>query len=661
MFASTFYLEREPMSLGELPAGIRAWLQNAGGLAAMALLIVGIAWFLEPPQTGSERAPRALVMGCVVLSGLLYAALGLLLLAFKLGAAPAQRWLPSNDAGGPLTVGDYLLTAAGSFACLAVLIPVLVAIFTRLRWQRIWALAHVSLKEALRKRVLWVFAAMALVFLFAQWFISNKPEDQIRNYVSLVYFAIIVLFLLTASLLGAFGIPNDVKSQSIHTIVTKPVEKFEIVLGRFLGYGLLLTVGLAVIAGLSLIYVLRGVNADAEYESLKARVPIYGMLRFWQTEGDTFRADKGVSVGREWDYRRYISGPQPNKKTGHQYASWFFGDLPAELAERDGPVQFEFTFDVFRLNKGLEGKGIYCTFTFADGAFLDGQHGLLDVEKAVASMREERTLELAELAKKPMSPEQRQEADSRIFQALIGKYGVVEVPAFEVTDYHTQTIEVPSAFFKRLGPAVQLPRPQMTVLVSVDGTSFQQMLGVARRDLYLLAAEGTFAVNFFKGIMGLWCIILFVLGVGIACSTYLSGVISWLCTMFLLGAGLFTDYIQQLAEGKTVGGGPLEAAYRIMTRATIATSIDPSPTADILLGTDEIYRWILRRFLNLIPDINRHEPAPLCRQRVRYPLGPGFARGQLSDADCLSAALGHPGLLLDEIPRDRQPNVDRVR
>ena len=54
-----------------------------------------------------------------------------------------------------------------------------------------------------------------------------------------------VLFLMVATLQGAFGIPTDVKNQSIHTIVTKPVEKFEIVLGRFLGYAILITGGLA--------------------------------------------------------------------------------------------------------------------------------------------------------------------------------------------------------------------------------------------------------------------------------------------------------------------------------------------------------------------------------------------------------------------------------
>src|SRR5205814_148414 len=131
-------------------------------------------------------------------------------------------------------------------------------------------------------------------------------------------------------------------------IVTKPVEKFEIVLGRFLGYGMLLTAGLTVVSLLSLLYVVRGVNTEAQKESYKARVPVFGHLAFIGTTKAT-----GDSVGREFDYRGYISGPsQAMQNFPRQYAVWWFDEVPAELANREGPVTFEFTFDIFRLSKG---------------------------------------------------------------------------------------------------------------------------------------------------------------------------------------------------------------------------------------------------------------------------------------------------------------------
>ena len=161
-----------------------------------------------------------------------------------------------------------------------------------------------------------------------------------------------------------------------------------------------------------------------------------------------------------------------------------------------------------------------------------------------------------------MSPADRDKAYARINDALIQKYGIVELSGEQVTDYHTQALKVPAALFKRLNelekskprsaaqPGEGGPTPMMNVLVNVDSTSPQQMLGVARRDFYLLAGQRSFAVNFLKGIIGMWCTHMMVLAVAVACSTYLTGVISLLCTLFLFGAGLFTDYIQPLGRGQ---------------------------------------------------------------------------------------------------------------
>ncbi len=81
-------------------------------------------------------------------------------------------------------------------------------------------------------------------------------------------------------------------------MVTKPVERFEIVLGRFLGYAGLMTAVLLVMASFSLLYVwIYGVHPDARTTSLRARVPVYG---------DRFTASKRSPI--EWDYRLWIAG-----------------------------------------------------------------------------------------------------------------------------------------------------------------------------------------------------------------------------------------------------------------------------------------------------------------------------------------------------------------
>src|SRR5204862_4941949 len=79
---------------------------------------------------------------------------------------------------------QLLLLIAGACAIMAVLLPIVVDM-VRLRVRRVWALARLSFKEAVRSRVLWGFCAILIVFLFLSWFISYddlKPQDQVRNY-----------------------------------------------------------------------------------------------------------------------------------------------------------------------------------------------------------------------------------------------------------------------------------------------------------------------------------------------------------------------------------------------------------------------------------------------------------------------------------------------
>src|SRR5205807_168850 len=78
-------------------------------------------------------------------------------------------------------------------------------------------------------------------------------------------------------------------------------------------------------------------DPDAKYESFKARDPLYGTtLEFEGTDDPT----KGTNVGKEWDYRTYISG-QMAPGQADQFAVWNFADVPAYLAKRD-KVRCEF-------------------------------------------------------------------------------------------------------------------------------------------------------------------------------------------------------------------------------------------------------------------------------------------------------------------------------
>jgi hypothetical protein len=624
MIFASLIIEREPMRWADLGPALASWFQDVGIFAEIAILVGALVLVIRAlsgqPSTKWSPGFKVLV-ACAALAQLFYVAF---LICWRI-----QGWRVGTGSWQ-----DWLLTLGGASAFLAFVLPVLGKIL-RMRWRRIFALARLSFKEAIHRRVVWAFCLMGLLFLFAGWFIPYKAEDQVRNYVTVVYTGMAVLLWLTGSLLAAFSIPTDVRNQTIHTIVTKPVERYEIVLGRFLGYGSLLTIVLAVLTGLSLLYVVRGVTEDAKKESYKARVPVFGDdLTFYGTKDN-----KGESVGREWGYRMYLPGRNlriPNAPL--PYAIWTFHSLPASLADRSEPVRCEFTFDIFRTTKGQLNRGVFCTLTFASGNLTTPE-----IERNISKVRDERA---ALLNKANFAANADDKA--RIEDELIAKYGVYEDRGVEAFDYHTQAISVPVSLFKKAieegnvqrqserkqrdekarrleeNKAVLTPAeyerqtrelaqekasgaPVLKVLVNINRESHEQLIGVARRDVYLLDAELPFWQNFVKGSLGLWFSMMLLLGIAVACSTYLSGIISWFAAMFLFLAGFFLDYIRQLAAGTGPGGGPLESLTKLANRLNINAPLPESRFVDVARGFDEIYRWWLRLFLKIIPDVNRFD------------------------------------------------------
>src|SRR5207244_2147621 len=98
--------------------------------------------------------------------------------------------------------------------------------------------------------------------------------------------------------------------------------------------------------------------------------------------------------------------------------------------------------------------------------------------------------------------------------------------------------------------------------------------------------ERSFAWNFVKGAAGLWSRLCIVLALAVTCSTYLSGVVSFVAAMFIFVAGFFQDYLRSLAENTSVGGGPLESLIRLVNREAATAPLDTSPTVSFAQGTD---------------------------------------------------------------------------
>ncbi len=156
-----------------------------------------------------------------------------------------------------------LMVAIGVFVCALLLLMLFEA------EGPVWAIAKLSFKEAVRSQVLWVFLIVFLPFLFPhQWYSAGKPADELRSTTALITLVLSLLVLIPAGLITSLGIPQDIKNLNIFTVVSKPVERFEIVLGRFVGYVALMTLVMLAVTGVSLVLVTNtGISQQARDET----------------------------------------------------------------------------------------------------------------------------------------------------------------------------------------------------------------------------------------------------------------------------------------------------------------------------------------------------------------------------------------------------------
>jgi ABC-type transport system involved in multi-copper enzyme maturation permease subunit len=121
-------------------------------------------------------------------------------------------------------------------------------------------IARLSLLEALRRRLLWALIGLTvLLVVVTAWAFqrlleaSPLPPDETTLAVSqllvLVAFMFSFVLAMTAVFVGSPAIAGDVESGEALAILSRPIRRADVVLGRWIGFGIVV-VAYAVLAGL---------------------------------------------------------------------------------------------------------------------------------------------------------------------------------------------------------------------------------------------------------------------------------------------------------------------------------------------------------------------------------------------------------------------------
>lgn len=97
-------------------------------------------------------------------------------------------------------------------------------------------IARNTLSEAIRKKILWVFLLVALALLvFSVSFSAFSMREELTIIKSFGLGIIAISGIFMAIVLGINLISTEIERKTIYTILSKPVRRYEFLLGKFLG------------------------------------------------------------------------------------------------------------------------------------------------------------------------------------------------------------------------------------------------------------------------------------------------------------------------------------------------------------------------------------------------------------------------------------------
>jgi len=130
------------------------------------------------------------------------------------------------------------------FPLIGLILVASIIVITRRAWApalghsipSIWRIAKVTVAEARRRRVVQAVIVLVIVILLSMTFFSYlSPQEQSRMIISSGLTAITVFGILLSIFIAAFLIPHEIETRTIYAILSKPVRRFEFVLGKYVG------------------------------------------------------------------------------------------------------------------------------------------------------------------------------------------------------------------------------------------------------------------------------------------------------------------------------------------------------------------------------------------------------------------------------------------
>lgn len=139
----------------------------------------------------------------------------------------------------------------------------------------IWAIATSTVGEAIRRKVLLVILLIAMLLLSIIPALSVlSARSEMSAMISTIFFVIRFTSALIAIILTVYMIPNEIERRTIYTILCKPVQRWQFLLGKYVGAVLALALMMGIMTALSLIMFYFLKHPDAAQLGQVAKQPV---------------------------------------------------------------------------------------------------------------------------------------------------------------------------------------------------------------------------------------------------------------------------------------------------------------------------------------------------------------------------------------------------
>ena len=301
-----------------------------------------------------------------------------------------------------------------------------------------------------------------------------------------------------------------------------------------------------------------------------ARVPQYGSLRFRDSKGDpkdprtwTFN-EQGINVGKIFSYRSYIRG---NTLAA---AIWTFDGLTPE--KYPNGLDMDVNIRVYRSYVGKIDAPVV---------------GSLSVR----------------------NPETGKRSREQIFSGKDFSIERMRI-ARKVWSLDDELIDL-------FADGLITPDGRTEIWISCVDPG--QYFGMAEADVYLRSRDAPFTLNFIKGFLGIELQIILVTALAVFFSTFLSGPVSTLLSFTTVLLGFNKDFLQRVVQSvlnpevaqqavaykRVYGGGPIEAAYRILLQLNITSELEANPLTSAIKVIDIVIMYIVNNILHLLADFEQ--------------------------------------------------------